>query len=157
MNCSEHRHLQDFAGFYRFLRVLRQKSSKNCTEAILETTVKPVKIDYFSMSDHVHLKDVHFTHGTSMAAVEFLPVQSKLSRYMGSKSKGAMGAKAIMSLKNPNLAEPIRPIRVMKKVISDGVETKELVWRQQNSRRSSQNFLGTWGVRRRERWVRKQL
>ena len=36
-----------------------------------------------------------------------------------------MGAKAIMSLKNPNLAEPIRPIRVMKKVKSDGVETEE--------------------------------
>ena len=36
-----------------------------------------------------------------------------------------MGAKAIMSLKNPNLAEPFEPIRVMKKVISDGVETEE--------------------------------
>ena len=36
-----------------------------------------------------------------------------------------MGAKAIMSLKNPYVAEPIEPIRVMKKVISDGVETKE--------------------------------
>ena len=61
-----------------------------------------------------------------MAAAEFSQVQSKLSRYVGSKAKGAMGAKAIMSLKNPNLAEPIEPIRVMKKVISDGVETKEV-------------------------------
>ena len=71
------------------------------------------------------LEDVHFTHGTSMAAAEFLQVQSKRSRYVGSKAKGAMGAKAIVSLNNPNLAEPIRPIRVMKKVISEGVETEE--------------------------------
>ena len=71
------------------------------------------------------LEDVHFTHGTSMAAADFSQVQSKLSRYVGSKAKGVMGTKAIMSLKNPNLAEPIEPIRVMKKVISDGVETKE--------------------------------
>ena len=53
------------------------------------------------------LEVVHFTHGTSMAAAEFSQVQSKLSRYVGSKAKGAMGAKEIMSLKNPNLAEPI--------------------------------------------------
>ena len=56
------------------------------------------------------LEDVYFTHGTSMAAAEFSQVQLKLSRYVGSKAKGAMGAKAIMSLKNPNLAEPIQPI-----------------------------------------------
>ena len=71
------------------------------------------------------LEDVHFTHGTSMAAAEFSQVQSKLSRYVGSKVKGAMGAKAIMSLTNPHLAEPFEPIRVMRKVISDGVETEE--------------------------------
>ena len=71
------------------------------------------------------LEDVHFTHGTSMAAAEFSQVQSKFSRYMGSKAKRAMGAKAIMSLRNPNLAEPFEPIRVMKKVILDGVETEE--------------------------------
>ena len=71
------------------------------------------------------LEDVHFTHGTSMAAAEFLQIQSKLSRYVGSKAKGAMGAKAIMGLKNQNLAEPIRPIRVMNKVQSDSVDTKE--------------------------------
>ena len=56
------------------------------------------------------LEDVHFTHGTSMGAAEFSQVQSKLSRYVGSKAKGAMGAKAIMSLRNPNVAEPIEPI-----------------------------------------------
>ena len=58
------------------------------------------------------LEDVHFTHGTIMAAAEFSKVQSRLSRYMGSKAKGGMGAKAIMSLKNPNLAEPIRPYQI---------------------------------------------
>ena len=72
------------------------------------------------------LEDVHFTHGTRMAAAEFSQVQSKLSRYVGSKAKVAMGANAIMSLKNPNLAEPIRPIRVMKKKQSDGVDTKKV-------------------------------
>ena len=60
-----------------------------------------------------------------MAAGEFSQVQSKLSRYVGSKAKGAIGAKAIMSLRNSNVAEPIEPIRVMKKVISDGLETEE--------------------------------
>ena len=71
------------------------------------------------------LEYVYFTHGTSMAAAEFSEVQSKLSRYVGSKAKGGMGRKAIMSLKNPNLAEPIPPIRVMKKVQSEGVDTEE--------------------------------
>ena len=36
-----------------------------------------------------------------------------------------MGAKAILNLRNPNLAEPIAPIRVMKKVQLDGVDTNE--------------------------------
>ena len=58
-----------------------------------------------------------------MAAAEFSEVQSKFSRYMGSRPKGAMGAKAIMKLANPILAQPIEPIRVMKKVQVDGVDT----------------------------------
>ena len=68
---------------------------------------------------------MHFTHGTSMAGAKFSKVQSKLSRYVGSKANGAMGAKVIMSLKNPNLVEPIPPIRVMKKVQIEGVDTEE--------------------------------
>ena len=71
------------------------------------------------------LEDVHFTHGTSMAAAEFSKVQSKLSRYVGSKARGVMRAKAIMNLKNPNLAELIYPICVMKKVQVDGVDIEE--------------------------------
>ena len=72
------------------------------------------------------IEDVYFTHRTSMAAAEFSKVQSKLSRYVGSNAKGAMGAKATMNLKNPNLAEPIYPICVMKKNQVDGVETEEV-------------------------------
>ena len=71
------------------------------------------------------LEYMKFTHRTSMAAAEFSEVQSKLSRYVGSKVKGAMGAKVIMNLTNPNLTEPIPPIRVMKKVQLDGVDTDE--------------------------------
>ena len=71
------------------------------------------------------LEDVHFTNRTSMAAAEFSKVQSKLSRHVGSKAKGAMGAKAIMNLANPNLAEPIYLIRVMKKKKVDGVDANE--------------------------------
>ena len=58
------------------------------------------------------LEDVHFTHGVSMAVAEFSEVQSKLSRYMGSRPKGAMGAKAIMKLANPISAQPMEPICV---------------------------------------------
>ena len=60
-----------------------------------------------------------------MAATEFSEVQSKLFRYIGSKAKGAMGAKAITNLANLNLAEPIPPIRVMKKIQIDGVDTDD--------------------------------
>ena len=60
-----------------------------------------------------------------MAAAKFSKVQSKLSRYMGSRPKGVMGAKAIMKLANPISAQPVEPIRVMKKVEIDGVDTDE--------------------------------
>ena len=57
------------------------------------------------------LENVHFTHGTTMAAAEFSEVESKLSRYVGGKAKGAMGGNAIMNLRNPNLAEPVHYLR----------------------------------------------
>ena len=60
------------------------------------------------------LEDVHYMHGTSIAAAEFFEVQSKLSRYIGSNAKGAMDEKAIMNLRNLNLVEPTQPIRIMK-------------------------------------------
>ena len=44
---------------------------------------------------------------------------------MGSRPKGAMVTKAIMKIANPILAQPIEPIRVMKKVQIDGVDTNE--------------------------------
>ena len=71
------------------------------------------------------LEDVHFTHGTSMAAVKFSETQSKLSRYVGSKPKGAMGAKAIMNLEHLNLAELEEPMCVMIRVQIDNKDTKE--------------------------------
>ena len=51
-----------------------------------------------------------------MAAAEFSETRSKLSRYVGSKVKGAAGARAVTNLEHLDLKEPAEPIRVMKTV-----------------------------------------
>ena len=72
------------------------------------------------------LKDAHFTQGTSMATADFSETQSKISRYVGSKAKGVVGARAIMNLEHPNIMEPEEPFCVTKKKIAqqDGKDSK---------------------------------
>ena len=106
VNCSEHRHLQDFGFFYGFWRVLRQKSSKNCTEVMLKTTVKPVKIDYFSMSDHVFWCKIWcrfwFCHQTLSEIMIWL-------RYRRSKSKSALKVANSSIL---HVAIAVKPVKI---------------------------------------------
>ena len=44
------------------------------------------------------LKDVHFAHVTSVIIAEFSDTQAELSGCIGSKDKGATGARAIINL-----------------------------------------------------------
>ena len=61
-----------------------------------------------------------------MAADEFSETQSKFSRYVDSKVKGAAGTRALTNLEHPNLKEPVVPICVMK-TRTEEMDNKEVV------------------------------